>query len=64
MAKRPHWTTEEVLEDILNDEEPAEGWEEDMGEVTVEDGRGEVDRDEPVMQGSDDEFSDWDEGKV
>ena len=44
MAKRPHWTTEEVLQDILNDEEPAEEWEVDMEEVTA-------DRDEPVMQG-------------
>ena len=57
MAKRPHWTTEEVLQDILNDEELAEEWEEDMEEVTA-------DRDEPVMQGSDKEFSDWDEGGV
>ncbi len=57
MAKRPHWTTEEVLQDILNDEEPTEEWEEDMEEVTA-------DRDEPVMQGSDKEFSDWDEGGV
>ena len=57
MAKRPHWTTEEVLQDILNDEEPAEEWEVHMAEVTA-------DRDEPVMQGSDEEFSDWDEGGV
>ncbi len=53
MAKRPHWTTEEVLQ---GDEEPAE---EDREEV--EDGRGEEDRDEPVMEGSDEEFSDWED---
>ena len=52
MAKRPHWTTEEVLQDILNDEEPAEEWEVDMTEEWEEDME-EVtaDRDEPVMQG-------------
>ena len=65
MAKRPHWTTEEVLQDILNDEEPAEEWEADMAEEW-EDDMEEVtaDRDEPVMQGSEEEFSDWDEGGV
>ena len=36
MAKRPHWTTEEVLQDILNDEESAEEWEVDMEEVTAD----------------------------
>ncbi len=65
MAKRPHWTTEEVLHEIMSDEEPAEEWGEDSEEV--EDGRGEVDRDEPVMEGSDEELSDWEdfqEGKA
>ncbi len=43
----------------MDDEEPAEEWGEDMEEV--EDGRGEQDRDEPVMEGSDEEFSDWED---
>ena len=56
MAKRPHWTTEEVLQDILNDEEPAEEWEDDMTEEWEEDMEEDMeevtaDRDEPVMQG-------------
>ena len=57
MAKRPHWTTEEVLEEILGDEEPEEEWVEPI----AEDGRGEIDREEPVMEGSDEEFSDWED---
>ena len=39
MTKRPHFTLEEVLEDVLSDDE-------------------ELDNDEPMMEGSDDEFSD------
>ena len=59
MAKRPHWTTEEVLEEVLTDEEPGEEWVGNTSEgPVVEDGRGELDREEPVMEGSDEEFSD------
>ena len=59
MAKRPHWTTEEVLEEILTDEEPREEWVDNTSEgPVVEDGRGELDREEPVMEGSDEKFSD------
>ena len=54
MAKRPHWTTEEVLEEIIGDEEPEVEWVEPI----TEDGRGEIEREEPLMEGSDEEFSD------
>ena len=57
MAKRPHWTTEDVLEEILGDVEPGEEWVEPI----AEDGRGEIDREEPLMEGSDEEFSDWED---
>ncbi len=56
MTKRPHWTTEEVLQEVLCQEE--------YGREDTED---DIDRDEPVMEGSGDEFSEWDEeveGKV
>ena len=56
MAKRAHWTTEEVLEEILSDEEPVVELQQDWGEI--EDGRDRLDRDEPCMEGSDEEFSD------
>ncbi len=56
MTKRPHWTTEEVLQQILDNEESAESDREDyMEDPVAED---EVDRDEPVMDGSDEDFSD------
>lgn len=48
MAKRQHWTTEEVLEEILSGEEPLE-----MTAVEREDidnGTGEIDKDEPIME--------------
>ena len=57
MAKRAHWTTEQVLEEVMSDEEPVE---QDLGDWELDgDDRGEVDRDEPVMEGSDEEFSDF-----
>ena len=33
MAKRAHWTTEEVLEEILSDEEPVVELQQDWGEI-------------------------------
>ena len=54
MAKRAHWTTEQVLEEVMTDEK------QDLGDLEVgEYDGGEVDRDEPVMEGSDEEFSDF-----
>ncbi len=50
MTKRPHWTTEQVLEQILSEGEPTEDQDQ------AEDGRGDMDRDEPVMEGSDERF--------
>ncbi len=47
-AKRPHWTTGEVLQQILGCEEPAEN--------DIEDPVAEVDRDSQSMEGSDDEL--------
>ena len=46
MTKRPHLTVEEVLESVLSDEEDADNQEELC------------DPEEPIMEGSDDEFSD------
>ncbi len=48
MAKRPHWTTGEVLQQILGCEEPAEN--------DIEDPVVEVARDSQSMEGSDDEL--------
>ena len=56
MAKRPHWTTEEVLQEILSDAEEMV----EEGPAVV-DGMGDMDREEPVMEGSDEEFSDWED---
>ncbi len=59
MTKRPHWTTEQVLQQVLDTEDPAESEGEDyMEDPVAEADIGEVDRDEPVMDGSDDELSD------
>ena len=58
MTKRPHWTVEEVLGHILSDEEKQPGMDhqdtEDLGQLR------EV-MDEPIMEGSDNEFSDLEE---
>ena len=59
MAKRPHWTAEQVLQEILSDELAGEPELED--EPEAENGRGKLDRDEPFMEGSDEEFSDFEE---
>ena len=40
MTKRPHFTLEEVLDNVLSDDEDVD------------------DPDEPIMEGSDDDFSD------
>ena len=51
MAKRAHWTTEQVLEEVMSDEEPME---QALGDWELgEEDREEVDREEPVMEGSD-----------
>ena len=54
MTKRPHLTVEEVLESVLSDEEDADNQEELC------------DPEEPIMEGSDDEFSDieWDDDET
>ncbi len=45
-----------MLREVLTDEKPAEDMDREEYEVPAEDGRGDMDRDEPVMEGSDDEF--------
>ena len=58
MAKRVHWTTEEILEEVLSDEEPVVDLQ-DWVELGVL-----FERDEPCMEGSDEEFSDLEDLEV
>ena len=56
MAKRVHWTTQEISEEELSDEEPVVDLQEDW--LEVEEDRVLFERNEPCMEGSDEEFSD------
>ena len=52
MAKRAHWTTEEVLDEVFSDQESADMIAGDREEV-------DLDEDEPCMEGSDDSSQTW-----